>query len=225
MSIMNAADMNSKSSNPLESLSALADGELESASLRSLFADIEADPQSMGAWHTYQVIGDALRSSDALVSGQAPGEFLAGFRERLKMEGAAGLAQPTVVNVASAPTQAANDAVFRWKMVAGVASMAAVLAVSWNLMGGLPQGDGGVAGPQLAAGAPAPASPAAVVPVASVAPAATSTELAVNTGQGVLIRDARLEELLAEHRQHGGMSALQMPTGFIRGATYDASGR
>jgi sigma-E factor negative regulatory protein RseA len=49
--------------------------------------------------------------------------------------------------------------------------------------------------------------------------------VAVSTGQGVVIRDARLEELLAEHRQHGGMSALQMPTGFIRGATYDASDR
>jgi sigma-E factor negative regulatory protein RseA len=40
-----------------------------------------------------------------------------------------------------------------------------------------------------------------------------------------VIRDAQLEALLAEHRQHGGMSALQTPTGFIRNATYDAAGR
>ena len=37
--------------------------------------------------------------------------------------------------------------------------------------------------------------------------------------------DEVLEALLAEHRQHGGMSALQMPSGFIRNATYEAAGR
>ena len=68
-----------------------------------------------------------------------------------------------------------------------------------------------------------PPSPA-IAPV--VANATTpSSAVVVNTGQGPLIRDARLEELLAEHRQNGSMSALQMPTGFIRNATYDAAGR
>lgn len=45
----------------------------------------------------------------------------------------------------------------------------------------------------------------------------------VQTGQGQVLRDARLEELLAEHRQYGGMSALQMPAGFLRNATCDAA--
>ena len=49
--------------------------------------------------------------------------------------------------------------------------------------------------------------------------------MAVDTRQGTVIRDAGLERLLAEHRQHGGMSALQNPTGFIRNATYDADAR
>jgi sigma-E factor negative regulatory protein RseA len=47
----------------------------------------------------------------------------------------------------------------------------------------------------------------------------------VNTPQGAVIRDTQLEALMAEHRQHGGMSALQMPAGFLRNATYDATGR
>jgi sigma-E factor negative regulatory protein RseA len=47
--------------------------------------------------------------------------------------------------------------------------------------------------------------------------------VAVSTGQGILIRDARLEQMLAEHRQYGGMSALQMPAGFLRNATYDTA--
>jgi sigma-E factor negative regulatory protein RseA len=49
--------------------------------------------------------------------------------------------------------------------------------------------------------------------------------LAVNTNQGVLIRDAELEALMAEHRQHGGVSVLQMPAGFLRNATYDTNAR
>jgi sigma-E factor negative regulatory protein RseA len=115
---------------------------------------------------------------------------------------------------------AANDSLFRWKLVAGFASLAAVMAVSWSVLSGAPSGAGG-ASPQLAAApatAPIPASTVETV-------AAPSTAVVVHTGQGPLIRDARLEELLAEHRQNAGMSALQMPTGFIRNATYDAAGR
>lgn len=61
--------------------------------------------------------------------------------------------------------------------------------------------------------------------MATVVAPSGNPSVAVNTGQGVLIRDAQLEALLAEHRQHGGMSALQTPSGFIRNATYDAAGR
>jgi sigma-E factor negative regulatory protein RseA len=52
-----------------------------------------------------------------------------------------------------------------------------------------------------------------------------TTAVVVNTPQGAVIRDTQLEALMAEHRQHGGMSALQMPAGFLRNATYDATGR
>ena len=197
---MNAAHMNPKSSNVEESLSALVDGELDAVGLDELLRDIEAEPQRLENWNAYQVVGDALRGSGAALSAKAPGDFLAGFRERLKAEAVAP-ARPAVVHVDQTTTVAANDEVFRWKLVAGFASVAAVMAT------------------------PAPAITSAVVTPASVAPAVPSTAVAVSTGQGVVIRDARLEELLAEHRQHGGMSALQMPTGFIRGATYDASDR
>ncbi len=221
---MNAAHMNSKSSNLEESLSALVDGELDAVALDELLRDIEAEPQRLETWYAYQAVGDALRGSGAAVSAKAPGDFLAGFRERLKAE-AVVPARPAVGHVVEPTTAvAANDAVFRWKLVAGFASVAAVMAVTWNLMGVAPEG-AGASGPQLASSPPAPAVTSPGVTPASVAPAVPSTAVAVSTGQGVVIRDARLEELLAEHRQHGGMSALQMPTGFIRGATYDASDR
>jgi hypothetical protein len=37
---------------------------------------------------------------------------------------------------------------------------------------------------------------------------------AVVTERGVMLRDPQIEELMAAHRQHGGMSALQMPAAF-----------
>ena len=39
--------------------------------------------------------------------------------------------------------------------------------------------------------------------------------------RGVMIRDARLDEFLAAHRQLGGATALQTPAGFLRNATFE----
>lgn len=209
---------------PEQLVSALVDGEVDVAQLDGLFAAENGEMDVLASWHTYQVIGDVLRGHGALATAHPPGDFLAGIRERLRSE------QEPVVQPRNAefpavhtPTAvlkqvpAANDAVFRWKLVAGLASLAAVMAVSWTVMSGAPSGTG----PQLAA---APGLPE-IASAGGINAAASSTALVVNTGQGPLIRDARLEELLAEHRQNGGMSALQMPTGFIRNATYDAAGR
>ena len=93
---------------------------------------------------------------------------------------------------------AANDGNFRWKLVAGLASATAALAVGWSVLSAT--GAGPFAGPQLAAaptGAP----------------------------QAVMLRDPQLDELLAAHRQHGDATALQMPTGFLRNATFEVPGR
>ena len=40
-----------------------------------------------------------------------------------------------------------------------------------------------------------------------------------------MIRDPQLDELLAAHRQLGGASALQMPAGFLRNATFEGPTR
>ena len=206
---------------PEQCVSSLVDGEIGSTQLAEMLSADGDREQLLGSWHAYHVIGDVLRGHSAVVSPRAPGDFLAEVRERLRSE-AAPVAQPIPgVLRPFEPAQpvtlvrgaAANDAVFRWKLVAGLASLAAVMAVSWTVLSGAPPAAGGASAPQLAA---VPTVPEAAAP---------STAVVVNTGQGPLIRDARLEELLAEHRQNGGMSALQMPTGFIRNATYDAAGR
>lgn len=235
---MNAAQVNwnlrsQKETDPVapeQVLSTLVDGEVDGAMLDGLLVADEGGADVLASWHAYQVIGDVLRGNRVVVPAQAPGDFLAGIRGRLQSESVPSVqpvsgekvpAQSPPASLVRVP--AANDAVFRWKLVAGAASLAAVMAVSWTVLSGAPSGAGGVAGPQLAS---APAPTQAVVPATvEVAVVPPSSAVVVNTGQGPLIRDARLEELLAEHRQNGGMSALQMPTGFIRNATYDAAGR
>jgi sigma-E factor negative regulatory protein RseA len=208
------------------SLSAMADGEITAAELDALLGSVDAD--TLPNWHAYQVIGDVLRGHAVPSDAQPAANFLAAVRIGMASGGSERDVVPRVplhvVAPASDPVrgEAANDAVFRWKLVAGFASLAAVMAVSWSVMSGL--GSGGNAGAQLASNEPAVTAPVSAVVETTVAPPVNAS-VAVNTGQGVVIRDAQLEALLAEHRQHGGMSALQTPTGFIRNATYDAAGR
>ncbi|MDO9133418.1 sigma-E factor negative regulatory protein [Hydrogenophaga sp.] len=206
-------------------LSAMADGEVSEAEFDTLMGSLDID--ALPNWHAYQVIGDALRGHVDLTGAQPAGDFLAAVRIGLASGDVERAAVPRLPVEAGVPAtvpdhqEAANDAVFRWKMVAGLASLAAVMAVSWSVVSG--SGSGGAAGAQLASNEPGVSAPATVM--ATVVAPPGNPSVAVNTGQGVLIRDAQLEALLAEHRQHGGMSALQTPSGFIRNATYDAAGR
>ena len=214
-------------------LSALVDGEIGEAELDRVLAGFAEHSDVRASWHAYQVIGDVLRSSG--MASQAPQAFLAGIHAKLQTETGA---QRTELFTASklariSPTGhpqvlAANDAVFRWKLVAGFASLAAVMAVSWTVLGNAAAGAGGGGsdGAQLAL--TASESSREIAPSAQVVAATTPASgaaMVVNTTQGPLIRDAQLEALMAEHRQNGGMSALQMPAGFLRNATYDAPGR
>lgn len=186
-------------------LSALMDGEMARGDLDAL---LEADMAELTEFgQTCELIGDALRGAPVLpsVSGRT---FSAAVMARLQDDPRA-IPQAEVRRVDSDRDAPANDAVFRWKMVAGLASLTAVFAVSWSVIGSA--WNAPAAGPQLAqVGAP--------VTAPEPAPA-----VVVQTNQGQVLRDPRLEQLLAEHRQFGGMSALQAPAGFLRNATYDSS--
>ena len=94
--------------------------------------------------------------------------------------------------------QSANDASLRWKLVAGFATLAAMAVLSWELVA------------------------AWSAPTAGSQMAQIETPLAPERPQ-VMIRDPQLDNLLAAHQQSGGISALQMPAGFLRNATYDRS--
>ncbi len=197
-----------------EQLSALMDGQLQGEQwLQALqFAQQE---EGRAAWQAYHVVGDVLRSAE-LAQGVSSSAFLARFQQRLaqepepvseRQEPATRLATP----IRQELSQAANASVFRWKMLAGFASLAVVASVGWNSWDRLQQ-NAAPAGTQLAVATPAPTP----VAQASSGPASSSS---------VMIRDPRLDELLAAHKQFGSTSALQMPAGFLRNATFEAPAR
>ncbi len=189
----------------LEAISALVDGELAAHQWDSALEAAVHDPAGREAWQRYQRLGELLRATDLIAekrhSTLALGSFVSKVMEKVAAEP---LAAPLAIAAgqvrAAARAPAANDA-WGWKLAAGFASLAAVVAVAWNFVA-TPQPGG-----QLA-GAPTP-------PTAQTA----------QTAEAVMIRDPRLDELLAAHRQLGGGSALQAPAGVLRNATFEVPGR
>lgn len=188
--------------NEQELLSALADGELQGEELARALALCARD-SACGHWRDYHLIGDVLRAPELARAGDS-----AQFLQRVRSAIAKEAASPAPASPQATVQPAANDSLYRWKMVAGFASLAAVAAIGWSSLSAV-QGQA-PRGAQLAA-APPPA-------------AAAQTELA-QAGPQVMIRDPRLDELLAAHKQYGGASALQMPAGFLRNATFEAPQR
>jgi sigma-E factor negative regulatory protein RseA len=184
-----------------ELISALADGQLQGEAFARGVQAATADARARTTWCAYHVASEVL-GTGSTARGTPPEAFLARLRERLQQE--APLAAPAR---AAAHVQrreqrpAANDWI--WKMTAGVASMAAVAAVGWNVWSGASPG----AQPQLAK-----------------APAAAAPALAEASTAGMM-RDPRLDQLLQAHRQLAGTSVLQTPSGFLRNATFEAQGR
>jgi sigma-E factor negative regulatory protein RseA len=182
-----------------QQLSALADNELGAEQTAAVVQQCGQDSSLMHTWASYHTIGDLLRAN-ALDTHT---------RDLRDLQNPAPVAQSITL---TQPAAAANDSVFRWKMVAGVAALAAVGSVLWAIVGA-PSGLGGVQLAQQNGG-----QSAAVA-------AASSSAVAANDNVQVMIRDPRLDELLAAHKQFGGASALQQPAGFLRNATFNPSGR
>ena len=193
--------MTTSQSSSLELLSALADGELTGKELEVgepvfLSGELRSD------WNSYQVIGHALRTgAGASTLAGADSAFLQRLNSRLADETPALLVRPiSGQGVVALPMQpAANASVFRWKLVAGFTSVSAALVVALSFVG-VP---GGSSGSQLSQ-SPAP------------------DQVVVSSPQGLIVRDARLEELMAAHKQLGG-SSLQAPSGFLRNAGFEDS--
>ncbi|RST54915.1 anti-sigma factor [Variovorax sp. DXTD-1] len=213
-----------------EQVSALADGHLQGDDFARAIEAVCAEDDARAAWRSYHLVGDVLRSGAHAPCSDGTA-FLTRFQQRLAAEPVAAtpiLAPVTATKMVTLQRRAdaANEPVFRWKLVAGAASLVAVAAISWTLVGngaGFPS-----SGPQIAAQQqPAANSVLAAAAVNGQSPAATTlTPTRVMVGNGspqVMLRDPRLDQLLEAHQQAGGAS--QMPSGFLRNATFEGPTR
>ena len=129
-----------------ELFSALADDQLGPKACASLLDACKLDDSAADGWRIYHLIGEQLRmpaSLDMPVSMEAELAFVRRLNKRLAGEAVtahaplrvdAGPPVPVVPSRQSAG-QSANDSSFRWKLVAGVASLAAVAAIAWSAFG------------------------------------------------------------------------------------------
>ena len=222
-------------------VSSLADGQLRGTEFARAVGLVSDAGEARATWHAYHVLGDVLRSGElAACNGDAA--FVARFQARLQRDIAGPTPVPvgggtiarqasaeTTVNatknisnyvyptrtesINSVKTGSARDSRFRWKLLAGIASFAAVGAIGWNMVGGAPGAAGGV----VAVGRDNPLMAAQV--------AQTPVQPQSQPQPQVMIRDPHLDALLAAHKQFGGTSALQMPAGFLRNATFESPAR
>jgi len=206
-----------------EQVSALADGHLRDDEFAEVIGKVCVDPELRATWQTYHVVGDVLRSAGHAACSDSSA-FLARFQSRLAAEPALPLPIPVQVQtpLVRRRVEAANEPVFRWKLVAGAASLAAAAAIGWNWVGVT---DSRAAGAQLALQQGSPAIVAtADAPKPAAAPSFSSTRVMIGNGTPqVMLRDPRLDQLLEAHQQAGGAS--QMPSGFLRNATFDRPSR
>jgi sigma-E factor negative regulatory protein RseA len=214
----------------MESLSALADGELDSNAVDRACAHWRDDPVARSTWHAYQLIGDVLRSDDLAGRPGRDASFLAAMRARLA-------AEPTVLAPQSAPersgqpsvahtTHAARSARWSWiapsAVAAGFVLVAGALFVTQGPLRGQP---GGAAADATLARASAGTASAQGVVVPTLAASETGFQLQPVGADGKVIRDPRLDRYLIAHKQFAGSSALGVPSGFLRNAAVEAPNR
>lgn len=184
---------------PRRWLSALADGDADAAQ-----AGCELwrqDAEARRTWHAYHLIGDVLRSDELAGDPARDTAFLARLRGRLAAE-----------PVPLAPTPAASKAADGWRSrwllpvaaAAGFVVVAGVLVVT-RLAGPA----GGIGEPVLAGGNAGPG--VTLVGSNPAAPAAASPQV-----RAVLIRDARLDEMLRAHQAARGGMPVAVPGGVLR---------
>lgn len=213
--------MSNPSEQDAEQLSALADGELDDASVARVCARWRADAPAQATWHAYHLIGDVLRSDDLASAPARDRACLARLRERLVNE-------PVVLAPASSRTPARDHASAQllgrrsWSWGAGAAVAAGFAAVAGMLFM--------LRGPTADSGAPAASlaranSQSTIAALPDAVSGIPGREPSALFADGKLIRDSRLDRYLEAHKGFSGSSALGVPSTFLRGATSDASNR
>ena len=213
-----------------ERISALVDGQSQGDELAHALADLASSSEARANWDTYHLLGDVMRSGGQQVRAHDP-EFVLRLRRKLANDTIELIAVPAeeirAGGLKHSKNVSANEG--SWRRVAGFASVAIAGVLAWQGLhwGSLPDP---ATVPQLAQQNAAPSVPAwSSVAMAGTRPSSAgsvlirsdgSSALAMNA-EPVMIRDPQLDALLAAHRRFGGASALQVPAGFVRNATFE----
>ena len=225
--MVNGLDINALAA---EQLSALADGELNSHEVAAACASWRDSEAVRARWHSYQLIGDVLRSEDFASTASRDASFLAALRTRLAAEPVVLAPEPLATPLPTWP------AVANGGRVGGAAAATRDKRGWWMAPSAVAAGFVVIAGMLLLTQAPKTgesliASTTSVVPakagvmlaaVPSLPASASVVEPLVLADDAQVIRDARLDRYLAAHKQFAGSSVLGMSSGFVRAAAAEA---
>lgn len=204
-----------------EQVSALADGQLHGEAFANTVAGLAQASDARQTWHAYHVVGDVLRAGEPVNSARDV-EFLARLKLGLQQEPSRVQrddATDLIAAYASSTgargrkglkSESANQSQYRLNWLAGLASLALVSVLGWQAISAIGESSGVPLLARLAGQAD--------TQTAGLASAASPEST-------IMLRDPQLDALLAAHRQVGGTSALQMPSGFLRNATYEGAAR
>jgi sigma-E factor negative regulatory protein RseA len=184
-----------------EAISGFVDGQWSVGDTTHSPQGISIDADAMDTWHLYSLIGDVMRSNELSPDAR---ELAFWQRLELKLEPQKSLVIAPEVTVTAASGPSANDGTVRWKWLAGVSFSALCAVLLAGFIQSLSGGNAQLAGPTVNAEMFA------------------SSKIPITDGEPlVMVRDPALDALMAAHRQLGGHSALQMPSGFLRNATFE----
>lgn len=205
-------------------LSALCDGEADAAEAEASFDGWRDDAALRARWHSYQWIGDVMRSDDLASEAEHDQAFLLALRERLAKEpvvlAPARVAEPAIAVMQPAGLQvAAGGRRQRWAapmaMAAGVMVTGALVVMSSS--GPQPTVSTGSTLTALQAPATMTATQSALV---AAGPGVGASAVQV----GDMVRNPELDRYLNAHRQFAQSSTLSVPGG-IRQVAVTPDGR
>ena len=201
-------------------LSALADGDATDGEAARAFQAWRDEPDARATWHSYQLIGDVLRSEDLACEPAADAAFLAALRTRLAAEPVVLAPQPraeepAVELPAVANAGAATRSRARWQGPMAMAAGFLVVIGGLNIM--RPFGHGSDASLASATGA---ASGPFMAAATAVNNGSSSPLVAVGQQSPAQTKAAadQLAPYLAAHRQSAN-APFQMPGNDLRNAS------